>query len=76
MVDASWMQGTFDDITVGTTSRLPSLTKNSFCAPSHLYRGLSHRESAMFLAHRFQLDPNNVQETYLSRAAGTAPVCL
>lgn len=72
MVDASWVQGTFGYITVGTTSRLPSLTKNSFCAPSHLYRGLSHRESAMFLAHRFQLDPNNVQETYLSRAAGTA----
>jgi putative transposase len=26
----------------------------------------------MFLAHRIQLDPNNVQATYLARAAGTA----
>jgi putative transposase len=26
----------------------------------------------MFLAHRIRLDPNNVQATYLARAAGTA----
>jgi len=26
----------------------------------------------MMLAHRIALDPNNVQATYLSRAAGTA----
>lgn len=26
----------------------------------------------MFVAHRIRLDPNNVQATYLARAAGTA----
>jgi putative transposase len=30
----------------------------------------------MLIAHKIELDPNNVQATYFARAAGTAPFCL